>query len=73
MTSLTASEAANLYQQGWSVCEIRALYPSFTAHGVVGKLREAGMAGVSWCPVHHAQEWVELNPQLGYDQHHQGR
>lgn len=73
METLTAETAARLYRAGLSVCEIRERYSRFTAHGVVGKLRDAGVGGLSWCRIHRAYERVGIDPESGYDSHHLGR
>ena len=71
MEILPAAKAGALYRQGWSVCEIHDMYPRVTRRGVVARLRDAGVGGLSYCPVHAALERVELSPDGGLDKHHE--
>ena len=56
---LTASEAATLYRSGKSVCEI-ARDPKITRQGVENHIRNAGLGGNVWCPIHRTHEALRL-------------
>ena len=52
LLTLTPQRAAELYAGWrWSVCQIQRLYPRMTRAGVEARVREAGLAGVMWCPL----------------------
>jgi hypothetical protein len=68
---LPSARAAHLYREGYSVCEIHDMYPRITRRGVVYRLRDEGVGGLTWCPVHRTFERVELNPDAGLDRHHE--
>jgi hypothetical protein len=52
---LTPAEAADLYRQGWSACEIAQVH-GITRAGAEARIRAAGLGGLQWCPVHRIHE-----------------
>jgi hypothetical protein len=57
---LTPAEAANLYRQGMSACEIAAAH-GITRQGAEARIRAGGLGGVCWCPIHRTHEELRLD------------
>jgi hypothetical protein len=55
---LTTELAAELYQLGWSACQI-ADHFKVTPSGAESKIRAAGLGGLQWCPLCLAFEEIK--------------
>ena len=56
---LTADAAAVLYRSGASVCEIARDF-KLTRQGVENRIRDGGLGGNAWCPIHRTHEALRL-------------
>jgi len=53
------ARAIRLYLQDRSACEIAAVIGrTTTPSSITGHLRDAGLGGVHWCPVHRVHEEI---------------
>ena len=56
---LTPAEAADLYREGMSACQIATAH-RITRQGAEARIRAGGLGGVQWCPIHRAHEELRL-------------
>lgn len=52
---LTPAEAANLYRDGMSACQIAQAH-NLTRRGAEARIRAGGLGGKQWCPIHRTHE-----------------